>query len=132
MEEGRRQTLLPHRRTRGPCTRRFFADGQCVSPLGGQPDPPPAAAAAVNITKTVRLVIAEPDTCAPEVERAHQEGQRVVTPAEAWDVLRAASGQSEASLFADSGSQEAAARMNPRCQGFGRGAEVVAELLASA
>ncbi|WP_017582286.1 3'-5' exonuclease [Nocardiopsis valliformis] len=71
------------------------------------------ATAGVKITKTVRLVIAEPGTSDPKIDRAQQEGHRVVTPAQAWDVLRAASDRREAGLFADSGSAQAAAQMRP-------------------
>ena len=67
------------------------------------------ATAGVKITKTVSLVVAEGDGSDPRIERARENGHRVLAPAQAWDVLRSASDRREAGLFADGGSARAAA-----------------------
>ncbi|MFI6575788.1 exonuclease domain-containing protein [Nocardiopsis sp. NPDC050513] len=59
------------------------------------------AVVGVNVTKTVRLVIAEDGSTDPKVARARAAGHQVVTPAEAWEVLRAAIERAETGLFDD-------------------------------
>lgn len=70
------------------------------------------ATVGVNVTKTVRLVIAEAGETDPKVGRALESGHRVLTPAQAWDVLKAASHRADGNLFEDGGSAEAAARFS--------------------
>lgn len=70
------------------------------------------ATVGVNVTKTVRLVIAEEGMDGPKAERARQGGHRLVTPGEAWDILHEASNRSDAGLFSDGGSAQVAARVN--------------------
>ncbi|WP_061080167.1 hypothetical protein [Nocardiopsis alborubida] len=53
------------------------------------------ATVGVNVTKTVRLVIAEPGTDDAKVRRAREADIRVATPAEAWDLLKAAVDKAE-------------------------------------
>ncbi|HJE57485.1 MAG TPA: 3'-5' exonuclease [Nocardiopsis listeri] len=72
------------------------------------------ATAGVNVTKTTRLVIAEAGETDPKVERALQNGHRVLPPAQAWDALRAASDRREAGLFADGGSAQIASGAGAR------------------
>ncbi len=74
------------------------------------------ATVGANVTKTVRLVVAEEGTADPKVERARQGGHRLVTPAQAWDILRAASDRSDAGLFADGDSARVASQVNARRQ----------------
>ncbi|MES0837905.1 PolC-type DNA polymerase III [Nocardiopsis tropica] len=69
------------------------------------------ATVGVNVSKTVRLVIAE-EEADPKVQQALQAGHQVVTPAQAWEVLKAASYRADRSLFEDGESAQVAARMN--------------------
>ena len=59
------------------------------------------AVVGVNVTKTVRLVIAEPGTDDPKIDRARTAGIRVAAPAEAWDLFKAAIEKAERGLFDD-------------------------------
>ncbi|MFD6095534.1 exonuclease domain-containing protein [Nocardiopsis flavescens] len=68
------------------------------------------AVVGVNITKTVRLVIAEPGTDDPKIHRARAAGIGVVTPAEAWDLLKAGIEKAERGLFDDGTGAVAAAQ----------------------
>lgn len=70
------------------------------------------ATVGVNVTKTVRLVIAEEGSDDPKVQRAVENGHRVLTPAQAWDVLKEASHQAAGNLFADGGSARIAEQVS--------------------
>ncbi|MCP3013122.1 3'-5' exonuclease [Nocardiopsis dassonvillei] len=59
------------------------------------------ATVGVNVTKTVRLVIVEPGADDAKVRKARETGIRVATPAEAWDLLKAAVDKAERGLFDD-------------------------------
>jgi DNA polymerase-3 subunit epsilon len=68
------------------------------------------AVVGVNVTKTVRLVIAEAGADDPKVERAREAGHEVVTPGEAWDVLKEAVERARTGLFDDGTGAVVAAR----------------------
>lgn len=59
------------------------------------------ATVGVNVTKTVRLVIAEPGADDAKTRKAHEMGIRAATPAEAWDLLKAGVDKAESGLFDD-------------------------------
>ncbi|QUX24900.1 MULTISPECIES: PolC-type DNA polymerase III [Nocardiopsis] len=69
---------------------------EAVSYAGSQ-----GAAIGVNVTKTVRLVIAEEGETDPKVRRAIEGGHRVATPEQAREVLREAVSQAESRLFGE-------------------------------
>ncbi|GHC83935.1 hypothetical protein GCM10007079_25450 [Nocardiopsis terrae] len=70
------------------------------------------ATVGVNVTKTVRLVIVEEGADDPKVQRALESGHQVVTPAQAWEVLKAASHRADGNLFEDRDSTGVAARLS--------------------
>ncbi|WP_017571622.1 exonuclease domain-containing protein [Nocardiopsis halotolerans] len=74
------------------------------------------ATVGVNVTKTVRLVIAEPAADDVKVHRAREADIRVVTPAEAWDLLKAAVDGAERGLFDDGTGAVVAAQLRAEHQ----------------
>lgn len=70
------------------------------------------ATVGVNVTKTVRLVIAEGGSEDPKVQGALESGHRVLTPAQAWDVLKEASHRADRNLFEDGGSARIAGQVS--------------------
>ncbi|MFL1379532.1 MULTISPECIES: 3'-5' exonuclease [unclassified Nocardiopsis] len=55
----------------------------------------------VNVTKTVRLVITEEGEDDPRARRAVEDGRRVVTSEQAWEVLREAVSRAGSRLFGE-------------------------------
>lgn len=74
------------------------------------------ATVGVNVTKTVRLVIAEPGTDDAKIRKAHEARIRVVTPAEAWDLLKAGIDRAENGLFDDGSGVMVAAQLRAEQQ----------------
>ncbi|NYH50421.1 DNA polymerase-3 subunit epsilon [Nocardiopsis arvandica] len=74
------------------------------------------ATVGVNVTKTVRLVIAEAGSTDPRARQAREAGFRVVTPAEAWDLLKAAADKAEHGLFDDGTGAMVAAQLRAEQQ----------------
>ncbi|WP_285731988.1 3'-5' exonuclease [Nocardiopsis sp. ATB16-24] len=74
------------------------------------------ATAGVNVTKTVRLVIAEPGTDNPKIRKAQESGIRVAAPAEAWDLLKVEIHKREHGLFDDGTGAVVAARVRAEHQ----------------
>lgn len=81
------------------------------------------ATVGVNVTKTVRLVIAEEGSGDPKVEKLIAAGHQVVSPAQAWDVLKAASHRADANLFEDGDSARVAARLQGERNGHAQAVE---------
>ncbi|GAB3698504.1 hypothetical protein [Nocardiopsis oceani] len=65
----------------------------------------------MNASKTVRMVITEEGTEDPKIQKAIEGGHRVVTPVQAWEVLKSASHQADGNLFEDGSSARMAAQV---------------------
>lgn len=72
------------------------------------------ATVGVNVTKTVRLVVADPSEEHPKAAKAREAGIRVEAPQEAERILDAAAAEAQKSLFEDAGDAARAADVRER------------------